>query len=345
MNLIDQTLTLVTESSVLAQAAHYAPTPEQIALIKSQVAVGATDDELQLFLHQARRTGLDPLSRQIYAIKRTSRGGDKMSIQVSIDGFRLIAERTGNYRGQVGPFWCDADGVWKDVWLDTKPPSAAKVGVMREGFSQPVFAVAIFREYAQLTPMWAKMPATMIAKCAEALALRKSFPQELSGLYTSDEINPQPAAKPVDADKAEQTAWWTENSGTPADWKRLGGRSAKIHTLVAEAREAGCTTPDEVIAYVEDGVSPGVTEAVVDYLVAELVDDSPVSVPVDTKTDPFVEGGALELQPSQVRDLIATVKGSGLTKEDILKVAASEGASTFAEVMVIAKREVAAVTV
>lgn len=350
-------------------AANYAPTPEQIALIKSQVAVGTTDDELSLFLHYARRTGLDPLAGQIHAIKRGQGADAKMKIQTSIDGFRLIAERTGNYRGQVGPFWCGEDGEWKDVWLTpNKAPAAAKVGILREGFNEPVWGVAVFREYAQsgqsgLTATWAKMPSVMIAKCAEALALRKAFPLELSGLYSSDEMDqadsvpmataPAKApAKVVDADKAEQTKWWTEKSGTPEGWSRLAGRSTKIHILVAEAREAGCTNPTEVLAYVEDGVVPGeVIDAVATDVVTDPpapvepeapVDDSASSVPVDAKTDPFVEGGVLEILPPQVRELIAAIKGSGLTKEDILKIAATEQASTFAEVMLIAKREVEA---
>jgi phage recombination protein Bet len=160
-------------------------TQEQTALISSTIAPGCTPDELKLFSYACQRSGLDPFSKQIYAIKR----GGKMSIQVGIDGLRSVAERSGQLDGSA-TFWIgDTEGSqWSDVWLGSKPPAAAKTIIYRKGCSHPFVGVARFQDYNAGQGLWSKMPAAMLAKCSEALALRKAFPADMSSLYTADEM-------------------------------------------------------------------------------------------------------------------------------------------------------------
>lgn len=171
---------------------------EQITLIKSQIAKGCSDAELELFGQVCQRTGLDPFSRQIYAVMRnqfnpeTRTKEPRMTIQVSIDGFRTIAARSGYYGGSSTE-WCDTDGVWLDIWLKDHPPAGARTTVYRLGCDRPFVGACTFKSYAQsfngkLSSFWEKMPDTMIGKVSEAIALRKAFPAELSGLYTTEEM-------------------------------------------------------------------------------------------------------------------------------------------------------------
>ena len=216
----------------------------QLAVLRRTIAADLTEDEFALFGQVCQRTGLDPFARQIWAIKRRSKKRvnnngrwedvweEHLTIQTGIDGYRLIAERSGHYRGQTEPEWCGPDGQWVSIWLSTEPPAAARVGVLRDDFAVPVMGVAMFDEFAattgqgadkKLTGQWRTMPAHMIAKCAEALAIRKAFPNDVYGIYTVEEMGQADNVRPIDT----------------------GGREGISERDFDEIREAAATLTDE----------------------------------------------------------------------------------------------------
>jgi len=225
-----QTKSLVAERQSAAEF-----TREQVELLKRTVCKGASDDELRLFLAQCRHTGLDPFARQIYAVRRwdARERRDVMQAQTSIDGYRLTADRSGKYEGQEGPVWCGSDGAWRDVWIEDDPPAASKVGVLKAGCRGPFWGIAKYAEYVQTDrdgnpiSMWRKMPANQLAKCSEALSLRKAFPQELSGLYTGDELGQadrdQDALPAVNIAATEQAKPQTSQEVPARPWSTFRG--------------------------------------------------------------------------------------------------------------------------
>jgi phage recombination protein Bet len=161
---------------------------ERLDLLKRTICKGSTDDEFDLFVQVAKRTGLDPFAKQIYGVKRWDKraGREVMTVQTGIDGYRAIAERTGCYAGSDDPMY--------DV-EDAKHPNKATVTVYKivANTRVPFSASARWNEYVQMgkegpTKFWSQMPYLMLGKVAEALALRKAFPNDLSGIYTADEM-------------------------------------------------------------------------------------------------------------------------------------------------------------
>ncbi|MEA3272243.1 MAG: phage recombination protein Bet [Patescibacteria group bacterium] len=166
-------------------------TSKQVELMTRTIAKGATMDELSIFLYQADKLKLDPLSRQIYFQKYKTRDGDQMTIITSIDGYRAIAERTKELAGMDDVVY--DDGKKYEPGKDPSQPSKATVTIYRIVRKKRVSftATARWKEYFpgdRKGFMWKKMPYLMLGKVAEGLALRKAFPNDLSGVRTEDEM-------------------------------------------------------------------------------------------------------------------------------------------------------------
>lgn len=250
-----------TDTSVIDVASRRVLGSVELDTLRRTICHDLDDNEFELFAAICRRTGLDPIARQIYAVKRwdNRQKRDVMQPQTGIDGFRVIAERSGNYGGPAPTYWCGDDGVWVDVWLSPNAPAAAKAGVYRKDFAEPVYAVAKFSSYCATTKdgspmaMWRTMPEVMIAKCAEALAIRKAFPNDVSGVYTREEMAQQhnaagpPLATTQQVDQIESLLKLVPQDAMPTlkAWKAEAGISMKSGEFTAEMA-------DDVIAKLEE---------------------------------------------------------------------------------------------
>lgn len=178
---------------------------EQRDLLRRTFAKDATEDEFQLFLAFTERRRLDAFSNDVHLVKR----GGRVVFQTGIEGLRKIAFRSGQYAGRIGPFFRGVrvsgkiaqpatvevhgmlveSGGWVDSWDNAAgPPALARVGVRRHDWTEVAWGNASLSAYRQdRSPTWAKMPDVMLAKCAEAAALRAAFSEETAGLYIVEE--------------------------------------------------------------------------------------------------------------------------------------------------------------
>ena len=219
-------------------------TPDDVGLIHRRMMKDASPDDVAMFVATCERTGLDPFAGQIMPSSRNSqKNGSWITTWgciVKIDGFRKIAVDTGEYEGQEGPWWCGKDGEWKDLWTDPKEPCyAAKVLVHRKGFRTGLVGIAKYDAYVQKkkeggpNSVWATLGDHMTAKCAEALALRRAFPNELAGLYTEDEQGVSEVIHAaIEESQTPVTAEWTDAERQEAQ--------GMVEDLAEALMDAGC---------------------------------------------------------------------------------------------------------
>ena len=182
---------------------------QQVDLIKRTVAKGASDDELKLFIQVCKGANLNPFLRQAHLVPfwDSKEGVERRAIIVGIDGFRAVAESSGQYAGNDDPIF-EGENEMSFTGYDKKQnkltvPGKATVSVYKvvEGQRYPFTATARWTEYypgEKKGGQWHKMPYLMLGKCAEALALRKAFPKLLSGMYAAEEMDQaQPDNAPI----------------------------------------------------------------------------------------------------------------------------------------------------
>src|SRR5579872_6414169 len=235
----------------------------QIDVIRRTVEKDTSPEEFAFFLEVCKYRGLNPFNREIYAIMRQGR----MTIQVGIDGLRKLAEKTGKYKGQKGPYFCGHDGVWQEGWFSSDPPVAAKVGVIRADFAEPMWAIARYEAYVQLkdgkpNTMWKKFHDVLLAKCAEALAIRKTFPAECGGMYANEEMQQADSGSgnvvvSTIAPNSERLEALYQNGKAKGMWHKREELFPFIYALTNEnvTKETIYSLSDEVLLQLEQAVA------------------------------------------------------------------------------------------
>lgn len=245
-------------SNAITTANHFSP--DQVALIKSHLMASGndakqpSDADLQFYGLVCQRLQLDPFSKQIYAIQRKG----KWTFQISVDGLRAIADRTGQYAGSDEPLFDEGLTEFECEEKGRKMPTVCKVTVYKlvQGQKCAFVGVAKYSEFVttfydekkrEHTPSetWKKMPYSMLAKCAESQALRKAFPQVVQ---VEKSVNTQPIeAETIDAQTVEDE--W-RNAG--ANWAISQGLSPQDAYDISQAASSKQNLKDRVVSALQN---------------------------------------------------------------------------------------------
>ncbi len=170
---------------------------EMLHTLRNTVAPGLTDSEFLLFAEMVKATGLNPVTKEVWAIK----AGGRLQIMTGINGFLKIANSHPQF-----------DGMEVEFSYDGKTLLSATAKVYRKDRRFPSVATAHMTEFAKPTPIWKSMPSIMLSKCAKSLAIREAFINELGGLYTQEEM-PAEFAPPREASIPKEELIVSEKTG------------------------------------------------------------------------------------------------------------------------------------
>lgn len=186
--------------------------------LKNTVAKGATDSEFEMFVGFCQATGLDPFRKDVWFIK-TQQG---VQIMTGINGYYAIANNHPQF-----------DGIETETFENDGKIEKAVSKCYRKDRSRPMTATAYFSEFAKTFGNWKIMPRYMLEKCAESIALRKSFPQELSGTYTQEEMPEQFEQRASIVEKPQPVE--VVEIKNPATWRiegsQIGKQSGKVKSI------------------------------------------------------------------------------------------------------------------
>lgn len=202
-----------------------------------------TESQYKLLIATAIERKLSPWLDHLWVTSIPGPVRNELVVVAKLQALRDIAETSGEYDTQYGPAWCGDDGKWKKFWPKNIPPSAARVGVLRKGRSKPLWCTAYWEESAVvevdrtghpmsengkpvLTRAWERMPRFMLAKVAEAMALRRAFPQELSGLYIAEELPRTSRQRTIEIPAGPEV-----NASTPETEMSFRMRLASVHEM------------------------------------------------------------------------------------------------------------------
>ena len=224
-------------------------TDSELKALKNQYASNASQEQFDLWIAECRTRGLVPVKDVVLQMRATKEYNPetrqkefvKKAVHITtIQALRKLAERTGKYAGQLPSVWiylgADGDRTESDIPLPEsngsktpRIPWVAKVSVLRTGFQHPITVPARFEAYAQyysdggsksLNSTWANRGPEQLEKCAEALALRKAFPEELGGLYLQEEFTDEETVAATAQPESVQKTDLSPNNGQPTPEKK-----------------------------------------------------------------------------------------------------------------------------
>jgi len=267
-----------------------------------------TDPEIMMFMKLCQHQNLNPFLREVYLIKY---GTQKATMVTGIETFLKRASHNQKYRGH-------------EVTCEGQVPNmTATCKVYVDGYTIPISATVDYEEYVGqkdeyidnrktgnkiVNSMWQSKPRTMLKKVAEAQALRKAFPDDFAGMYSSEEINtiqPEDIERTIENLKPRPTGV-TVCSGTQepviAPEMPVGGQALDIK---AEAVEMFDGTP------VDDNLKPIVLatdkQLKCIFAIMKQIDMTPLQMK-DYCKETFGVESSKELTSKSASDLIGYLK-------------------------------------